>query len=352
MTSSASHSLDDAQATSRGTSHAAVVPTPLHLQPPSPWQTPLMSATLNVRSVADAVRRYTEWLDFGLVEEGLLPRDLAQSWGAPAMAGRRYAVLRCASGLESFLRLVEGDGVPGYLPLRSHGWAAMEVCVQDVLSVHDRLRAPGSPFEIIGPPKTNDSLPVIHPMQVQGPDGEIVYLTEIKQGGPGSGLPAAQAPIDHFFIAVLGCADHAASGAWYASRVGVKVSEPISLIYRMLNRAYGYSEDRQHILTTADRDGHLFLELDQYPAEAVERPVAEGQLPPGWAMCSLACPDLDGVPGPWFSPPVVRQGAIYQGRRVGVMRAPGGELLELVERPRVDGNLDQQPRQDSTGRGA
>lgn len=292
-----------------------------------------MSATLNVRSVAETAQRYTQWLDFVPVEEGLLPRDLAQAWGTPAMAGRRYAVLCCASGLESYLRLVEGDPVADYRPLRSHGWAAMEVCVQDVLAVHARLREPGSPFEIIGPPKTNDSLPVIHPMQVQGPDGEIVYLTEIKQGGPGSGLPAAQAPIDHFFIAVLGCADHAASGDWYARQVGVTVSAPITLIYRMLNRAYGFAEDRQHILTTADRDGHLFLELDQYPDEAVERPSVEGQLPPGWALCSMACADLDAVPGPWLSAPAVRQGAIYGGRRVGVLRAPGGERLELIERP-------------------
>ena len=296
---------------------------------PSVLTSPLLAATLTVRSVDAAVRRYVDWLDFRLVEDGTVDAALAASWQLPCAAGRGYAVLRCASGLASHLRLVEGEPVAGFLPLRSWGWAAIEVCVQDVLAVHARLQ--GGPFEIIGPPNAIASLPVIHPMQVLGPDGEIVYLTEINQGGPGSGLPSARAPIDHLFIAVLGCADMNASAQWYARQLGLVVAPPLTIVYRMLNRAYGFAADRQHRLCTGERDGHLFLEFDQYPDAAVARPAAPLQAPPGLWCCSFGYPALDAVPGPWLSPPTARGGAISGGRRVGVLRAPAGELVELVE---------------------
>jgi hypothetical protein len=44
------------------------------------------------------------------------------------------------------------------------------------------------------------------------------------------------------------------------------------------------------------------------------------------AVNSLDRPGLD-----WILPPVVREGALYAGRRAGTLRGPAGELLELVE---------------------
>ena len=68
---------------------------------PSAQPSPLLDATLTVRSVDAAVRRYVDWLDFRLVEDGTLDAALAAAWQLPGTAGRRYAVLRCASGLAS-----------------------------------------------------------------------------------------------------------------------------------------------------------------------------------------------------------------------------------------------------------
>ena len=41
-----------------------------------------------------------------------------------------------------------------------------------------------SPFEIIGPPREIDGVPAIYPLQVRGPDEEIVYLTQIRADLP------------------------------------------------------------------------------------------------------------------------------------------------------------------------
>lgn len=289
---------------------------------------PLRCATLVVSDAAASAARYVEWLDHRVIETGVVDARLAASWGAPASAGRRYAVVRPASGRAVDLRFIEGDAVPAFQPLRSFGWAAIELCVTDVRATHARLR--GGPFEIIGPPSENPGLPTIHPMQVRGPDGEIVYLTQVLQGGPGSGLPEARTAVDVLFIAVLACADMAASAAWFAQQLGLTVAEPFEIPYRMLNQAFGLPMDHRHRLTTAERSGDICLEFDQYPAAAVPRPQVPGLLPPGMAICSLTHPDLSAIPGPWLTPPAPRDGAVYGGRLVGVLRSPEGALIEVM----------------------
>lgn len=290
---------------------------------------PLRSATLVVSDAAAAAARYVDWLDYRVVETGMVAPDLAAGWGTPGSAGRPYAVVRPASGRSVDLRFVEGDVVPGFRPLRSFGWAAIELCVADVHAAHARLQ--GGPFEIIGPPAANPGLPSIHPMQLRSPDGEIVYLTQILQGGPGSGLPEARSAVDLLFITVLACADMGASAEWFAGQLGLSVDAPFDIPYRMLNQAFGLPADHRHRLCTGWKAGHICIEFDQYPPGAVPRQRQPGQLPPGMAICSLLHPDLSAVPGPWLTPPVVRPGAVYQGRPVGVLRSPEGALVELIQ---------------------
>jgi hypothetical protein len=168
-------------------------------------------------------------------------------------------------------------------------------------------------------------------MQVQGPDAEIVYLTEIKQGGPGSGLPTAHSPVDTLFIIVAGCSDMAASARWFEQQLGLTIAPEVEIPYRMLARAFELPPTQLHRLTTATFDGDICLELDQYPAAATPRGGVPGELPPGIGLCTFALPSLDRVPGPWLSPPAVRAGAIYEGGRAGMLLGPDGLLVELVE---------------------
>lgn len=291
----------------------------------------LRAATLGVGDVDATAERYATCFDYQLVERGTVDAALAAMWNAPALAGRRQTVLRPASGAQVFIRLVQAAPAPAYRPLRTHGWAALELCVQDVLAMHERLR--GGPFEIIGPPQPVLGLPSIHPMQVRGPDAEIVYLTEIKQGGPGSGLPTARAPVDTLFISVAGCSDMAASARWFEHQLGLCIAPAVEIPYRMLARAYELPPTQLHRLTTASFDGDTCLELDQYPAAAEPRVVMPGELPPGVGLCSFALPSLGRVPGPWLWPPAVRAGVVYNGSRVGTLLGPDGLLVELVERP-------------------
>jgi len=289
---------------------------------------PIRCVTLCVADIASARSRYAEWLDYAMVEEGVVTDAVASSWDAPAMSGRRYAVMRPQSGLPVDLRFVETAPLPAFRPLRTFGWSAVELCVRDVHATAARLA--GSPFEVIGPPSNVPGLPTIHPMQVVGRDDEVVYLTQILVSGPSTGLPVAHAEIDRAFIVVLACADLDRGVRWCVAQFGVRVVDDLSIPYRMLNRSFDLPTGTMHRLVTCAEGDDIFLELDQYPVAATSRPMRTGELPPGIAITTLEHADIDAIPGPWLTTPVVRTGAVYEGRRVGTLRSPEGALFEVV----------------------
>ncbi len=294
----------------------------------------IRAATLSVTDLHRSVELYTTWLDYTVDESGKLEAALAMSWGANAAAGRPYAVLRPASRHNVFLRLVQVDRVPSFVPLTSYGWAAVEVCVQDVLKTNERLSE--SPFEVIGPPREIEGLDAIYPMQVKGPDGEIVYLTQIRDDLPEFDLPRAETPIDRLFILVMGCSDMNASLDWLEAHAGFAVGRRrMEIVYTMLAKAFGTPETNLYAISTMVHGRDVFLELDQLPDSATARPQHADDLPPGVALGSFWHPDFDAIDrrcqGEWIAPPARYDSAIYLGKRAATMRAPDGTLVELIE---------------------
>lgn len=291
---------------------------------------PLRAATISVADLDRACAAYGKWLDYRAVEDGAVNESFARSAGSPALTGRRYRVLRPASGRYVFLRLIESPlPPPGYRPMRSYGWSAIELCVEDVFGTNERLQ--GGPFDIIGPPLSIATIPTIHPMQVQAPDGELIFLTQILDQADGNGLPRAQAPVDTLFICVLACRDLVLMSEWVSRQLGATIDPPIDIPYRTINRAFGLPAEQLHRLATARRGQHIFLELDQYPDFAEERPREFEGLVPGIGILTISHPNLDAIEGPWLTPPERRDEAIYGGARAGMLRSPEGALFELVE---------------------
>ena len=294
----------------------------------------LRAATLTVANVEQSVERYTRWLNYSIAERGTLDEDLAGRFGAPDSAGRDVAILRPASGEDVFLRFIQGDIPSDYRPLRSYGWAAIEICVEDVEAVAKRMA--DSPFEIIGPPREIEGLDAIYPMQVKGPDGEIAYFTQIRDDLPAFDLPRAKAPIDRLFILVMACSDLPASLKWMERNTGLSIGrESMEIQYTMLANAFGLPSDGLHIIATMVHERDVFLELDQYPDAAEVRPQTVGQLPPGVSVGTIATPDIDALydarEGEWISAPMPHASCIYAGKRAGTLRDPDGALIEIVE---------------------
>ncbi len=294
----------------------------------------MRAATLSVADLDRSVDTYCEWLDYSEEERGELSDDLARSWGAPLAAGRRYAVIRPSSGHDIFIRLVENRVHPDFRPLVTYGWAAIEVCVQDVLAVNERMER--SPFEIIGPPREIDGLPAIFPMQVKGPDNEIVYFTQIRDDLPAFDLPRADSLIDRLFILVMACSDMAGSLKWLEDHTDFRIGrDRMEIVYTMLANAFGTPLDELHAISTMVHDKDVFLELDQMPPQATARPHHDDELPQGVAIGTFVHPDFDALAAKntdlWITPPEVRDSAIYARKRSGTLRALDGTLVELVE---------------------
>lgn len=288
----------------------------------------LRAATLSVVDPQASAERYVEWFDYRRVEQGLIFPELAQSWGTPNTSGREFVTVAPASGADVYVRFVSADPIARYVPLRTFGWAAIEICVQDVLAVNERMLR--SPFEVIGPPREIEGLPAIFPMQVRGPDQEIVYLTQIKSDLPSFDLPRAASLIDTLFIVVLACSDLQASLRWFERHARLALGREMDIVYTMLANAFDLPCDDLHTIATMIHGRDVFLELDQYPAAATSRPTHPGHLPPGISIATLKHPEFDLLEGPWISPPAAHAGIVYGGARAGTMRAPDGTLLEIV----------------------
>lgn len=293
----------------------------------------IRAATLTVEDLERSQAIYCKWLDYETVEHGTKDESLAASWGAPNTAGQPYCVLQPASQAPVYLRLIEQPAKADYKPLRTYGWAAIEICNQDTLTVNARMEK--SPFEIIGPPKVLDGMPAIFPMQVKGPDQEIVYLTEIRGDMPEYDLPRANSLIDKLFILVMACSDMEKTGKWLEDHLLISKGRSVDIEYSMINTAFDMSADTKHAIATMKHERDVILEIDTYPKGATPRPAHEGMLPPCTAIGSFIHPEfeklLEANKGQWITPPVRRDSILYRGKRAGTLCDPDGTLIEMIE---------------------
>jgi len=286
-------------------------------------------ATVAVRDLATTERLYDEWLGYGPVERGTVPPALAASWGAPAAAGRRYALL-ASSEEDVFIRAVETDPVPGYRAMTTWGWNSIEIIVEDVRALSERLRA--SPFVFLDEPRPLKNYPSIVAVQLKGPSEEVLYLTMQTDRSDDALLPRPRAFVGRPFIAVLAGASLDAMLGWYEAAFGLERRPRSSVPVGVIQRAQGLGPDHAYPLATMKlgRHGNL-IEYDEYPAGFGPRPRAEGQLPPGVAMHSFGLTSFDAVDLPYLTPPRVHDGLGYDGRRAATVVGPAGELVELIE---------------------
>ena len=293
----------------------------------------IRAATITVEDLKRSQAAYCKWLNYKTVERGDVREDLAASWGAPNTAGQPYCVLQPASKAPVYLRLIEQPVKEDYEPLRTYGWAAIEICNQDTLAVNARMEK--SPFEIIGPPKELDGMPAIFPMQVKGLDKEIVYLTEIRADMLEYDLPRANSLVDKLFILVMACSNMEKTGQWLEDHMLINKGRSIEIVYSMINNAFDLPANTKHALVTLKHKRDVFLEIDQYPKGATSRASHEGMLPPCAAIGSFIHPEfeklLEANKGQWVTRPIHRDGVVYKGKRAGTLRDPDGTLIEMIE---------------------
>lgn len=210
----------------------------------------------------------------------------AIGWAAPQAAAARMVELRPQSGEERFIRLVEGDPDPAFRPFVSPGWAAAEIVVQDVEALAARLA--DSPFTIVGPPAVLDFdfTDKIKAMQVIGPCGEALYLTQIDGEVPGFALPQARSFVGQLFIMVMGVRT-LQDGATALASLGGTAGPAFEARIEVLSDAFALPRDTRHSLTTIAFGEESYVEIDALPADAGPRPLSSIGLPSGIALASF-----------------------------------------------------------------
>ncbi len=289
----------------------------------------LAGATVTCAQVDACVRHYTELLDYRLVSQGVVDQALAALWHAPRQVGRPFAILRPAvGGGEQWIRFVEGPCTDSP-PFRTFGWNALELSVRDVADLKQRLE--GSAFRrLSGPHFLANGTSTIQAMQVLGPAGEVLYLTQIPDEPDKAHLPQAQVAVDQLFIAVLGVPDAGAAQDWYAARFDVARRPPRTAILRALNNAYGFEETRQHPLASVRLARQGMIEIDGYPAAARHRDTSTGYLPGGISTVAVFA---DRLPAELAGRGVRIDAPPYGGAEAAGLQGPAGEWLELVVAP-------------------
>jgi hypothetical protein len=290
---------------------------------------PTRTVTIATTDLDGIVDTYQRCLAYGTVERSTVALGLAASWGAPGVAGRRYALLSPAGRGDAYLRFVESRRPDGYVPFRHLGWNAAEHIVQDCDSLGECLRQ--SPFEIVGPPADLSFSDQIRAMQVRGPADEVLYLTQIKSKLPMFDTPDARYPVDRVFIMILGGRTMDGIQDWYAARLGVARAPVIPSKISVLAHAYGESVDTLYSIAALPLHGQSFIEADAMPAAVAPRPCAPGELPPAIAIVTF---EVDALPEglAWLDEPRRHDGLTNRGARSAVCVGPTGELVELVER--------------------
>tara|TARA_B100000900_G_scaffold384832_1_gene374005 strand:- start:202 stop:918 length:717 start_codon:yes stop_codon:yes gene_type:complete len=233
------------------------------------------------------------------------------------------------SGTQVFFRIIENDKVENYVPLKSFGWNAIEVTVQDVEEIDRQLQ--DSPFQIIGPPAYLDFSDKIYPMQAVGLADEVFYLNQVKGDLPDYDLPLARSFVDQIFIMILASPNMNEAIKFYTEKLGWSQGNAYFTKYSVINNAFDLPEETPHHLSMTCVGRDVNNEVDEYPEGTTERPCTPSLLPPGIAMVSYTVTDLDSLDIDFFSPPQILEHAPYNGRRVAACRGNAGELVELIE---------------------
>ena len=275
---------------------------------------PVIMGTLLTRDLGAAVAAYEKYLYANVQRHGSVSGAQAEFWGHSHLEGHAYAMLTNALE-EPFLRIIEDPNCEVRDNLKYTGWMALEIVVENVDALAASLK--NSPFEVLRPVADLSMSDKIRAVQVRGPCGEILYLTQIKGDVPPFDLPQAKCKVDKVFIPVLCTHNRAASLAFFeniSGNTGLSFDTKITVV----NQAYDIDLDTNHPVATLQLKGATLIEIDEIKA------ANDGGLCSGIMMVTFAVDKLPAGQGPTKDCPSGKQRSL-------ILTGVAGEYVELVE---------------------
>jgi hypothetical protein len=268
-----------------------------------------------------SVGAYCDHFHQHLQSRGKVDKSLARRWGFESLAGAPMAWLANELG-EPWLRLIEIPTAQPVDPFMHSGWFSLEISVQDTDTLFQGLDK--SPFEVIGEPANLELSDDIRAMQVIGPAGEVLYLTQIKAEVPPFELPFARCSVDRLFIPVLLTEDRdqtLAEFERFPGTHGMKFDTKITVI----NRARKLDIEQRHPVATIQLRGKNLVEIDQLE-NLRDRPLAGQGLPTGIAVITFA---IQSIPETIMSHTIPN--GDHKGCKAALLKGSAGQLIELIE---------------------
>jgi catechol 2,3-dioxygenase-like lactoylglutathione lyase family enzyme len=277
--------------------------------------------TVRTPDLAAAEEAYGAHLGYRAISKAPITTAQAGIWGLPGLSGARSLLMAPPVGDDCVFRFIEAPAEPGYRAFTRHGWNAAELIVARVDPLAERLA--NSPFEIVAPPMDLSFCSDIRAMQIRGPGGEILYLTEFKKPVPGLDAPPARCEVDRVFIVIVGGSSLDDMQSFYAERFAVPRAPAMESRVQTMALEFGLPRDHRFRLAALPLRERCYIEADEMPsgAEASD----QGGLAPGISMVSF----LGDLPGPATAglPAYAPYGP---GRRAACIQGAAGEMLEII----------------------
>ena len=247
---------------------------------------PISSVTILTHDLESAILMYSLAFDWKIKKsKDLLAATDAVRWNAEKLIGSPTIIV---GGDNGGIRFIESTQYETPLPLRTFGWTALEICVDDVFEYTERAISAG--FTLLNEPVplggSEKALPLIA-SQLAGKNGEVVYITQILSEVPNFELPNVEKESGSIFICVLGASDLETSRGALESNFKLRRASDREVAIKVINKVYGKSLSVTHRLSSLQLNGRNAIEIDQLPSEAVDREVKVNFLPPGISIVSV-----------------------------------------------------------------
>jgi predicted enzyme related to lactoylglutathione lyase len=247
---------------------------------------PIETVTILTHDLPASAQMYISAFGWQIKEsEYELRVEEASRWQAKDLAGARVLEVY---GINGGVRFIESDQYQNPLPLRTFGWSALEICVDDVHKYVAQAVAAGFVVMNEAVPLSGSAKPLpLIAAQLSGINGEVVYITQILSEVPNFELPDVSKESGSIFICVLGASDLEKSREILESNFEVRRASDREVGIKVINRVYKKPLDTLHRLSSVQLAGRNAIEIDQLPVEGEQRELIAGYLSPGISIVTV-----------------------------------------------------------------
>lgn len=282
---------------------------------------PTLKASICTTDLNASIDAWCDSLQQNVVARDTVSAARAEQWRMPILSGAKRVTLANKLG-EAWLEFIELPDATVVDPFGHSGWFSLEINVEDV----DRLRSQidEKRFTVIGEPANLDFSDDIRAMQLTGPAGEVIYLTQIKAEVPPFELPFARCEVDRLFIPVLLCHDREKTLSFYQDLnqvTGLQFETKITII----NQARNMDPDFRNPVATIQLAGNNLIEMDQLADLGSAKSDAST---PGSGILAISFA-IRNLPKHLHHYRI--EEGVYANHQAAMLRGEAGEIIELIE---------------------